>query len=59
MLMAPPLGVMVGYAIAALCITIAGSWKLAFFIMTCIVLGMGVICLGIPNDLINVDAIEK
>jgi len=59
MLVSPPLGVIMGYGIAAVCVSLELSWRYSFVIIA-IFMSVGVLMLTFtPADLINIDVMQK
>jgi len=58
MLMSPPLGIMLGYAITAICLSWTDSWRFAFFVLSCLAGTTVGLILLVPNDLINIDGVD-
>ena len=59
MLLAPPLGVMVGYGLTAYCVGTHDSWKLSFVVQGVIMFGCLLILIILPDSIIDIDGVMR
>lgn len=59
MLLAPPLGVMVGYGLTAYCVGTHDSWKLSFILQGVIMFFCLVVTLVLPDSVVDIDGVIR
>ena len=58
-LLAPPIGVVVGYGITGICVSNNYNWRVSFFLQG-ITMALSFICItAIPNKFINIDEVNQ
>ena len=58
-LLAPPIGVVVGYGITGVCISLGYSWRFSFLLQGASMAMSIIVMFLIPNKLLNIDEANK